>query len=164
MERCFPSGHLWCWLWSNHCEARLEISAHTGDAIPAILQPLFPSLFKLLECDVDRLLNSTSRWRGQVPNLDPGRPLISVGRPFFDVVSTTVYGRILDTREGTAMKGRLTFAIAVALTPSAIAGQATMGDVSLNLPAPAGFCEMGETNPSDKYMLTTTANLLARRQ
>lgn len=60
------------------------------------------------------------------------------------------------------MKGRLTFAIAVALTSSAIAGQATMGDVSLNLPAPAGFCEMRESNPSDEQMLTTTANLLAK--
>jgi hypothetical protein len=43
-----------------------------------------------------------------------------------------------------------------------MAGQARMGDVSVNLPPPAGFCELSESDPSDSRMLSIVGGLLAQ--
>jgi hypothetical protein len=59
--------------------------------------------------------------------------------------------------------GRLAFAaLLFALTTSSVmAGQATVGDASVTLPAPAGFCELVDNNPSDKRMITNVGQALA---
>jgi hypothetical protein len=58
------------------------------------------------------------------------------------------------------MLSRFAFLLLLAATPGAMAGQASMGDVSVKLPAPAGFCELSDTNPSDKRMLSIVGGLL----
>lgn len=62
------------------------------------------------------------------------------------------------------MLGRLAFvALALAAATSAtMAAQATIGGVAVNLPPPAGFCDMTERDPSDKRMVTTLTDLLAK--
>jgi len=62
------------------------------------------------------------------------------------------------------MFSRLTFAALAlaAATSSALAGQANIGGVSISLPPPGGFCELGESNASDKRMLSTLGDLLAK--
>lgn len=62
------------------------------------------------------------------------------------------------------MLARLTFAAILLVTavPSALAGQANIGGVSITLPPPGGFCELGESNDSDKRMLTTLGPLLEK--
>ena len=62
------------------------------------------------------------------------------------------------------MLGRLTFAAfaVVAAASSALAGQGTIGSVSVVLPPPGGFCDMDESNTSDKRMITTLTELLGK--
>jgi len=43
-----------------------------------------------------------------------------------------------------------------------MAAQATVEGVSINLPTPAGFCELGSGNPTDQRMLDTIAEALAK--
>src|SRR5882672_848514 len=43
-----------------------------------------------------------------------------------------------------------------------MAAQATVEGVPINLPAPAGFCEMSSGNPTDKRMLDTIDEALAK--
>jgi len=46
---------------------------------------------------------------------------------------------------------------------NAIAGSATLGDVTVNLPPPMGFCELSEENSaSDRKMITTLSGLLEK--
>ena len=62
------------------------------------------------------------------------------------------------------MLARLTFAALVfaATASSALAAEANIGGVSITLPPPGGFCELGESNESDKRMLTTLGPLLEK--
>jgi hypothetical protein len=62
------------------------------------------------------------------------------------------------------MSSRLTFAVLalVAAASSALAGQGTIGSVSVVLPPPGGFCDMTESNASDKRMITTLTDLLGK--
>jgi hypothetical protein len=61
------------------------------------------------------------------------------------------------------MLRRLTFAaLLLTAASAALAGQATIGGVAINLPAPGGFCELSEGNPSDKRMITTLTDLLQK--
>jgi hypothetical protein len=50
----------------------------------------------------------------------------------------------------------------VAGASHAMAAQATMGDVSIALPAPAGFCDMSDSNPSDNRMITIVTDLVGK--
>jgi hypothetical protein len=62
------------------------------------------------------------------------------------------------------MLGRLTFA-ALALAAAASAAMAaatTIGGVAVNLPPPAGFCELSASNASDQRMISTLTDLLAK--
>jgi hypothetical protein len=43
-----------------------------------------------------------------------------------------------------------------------MAAQVTVEGVSINLPAPAGFCELNSSNPADKRMLDTIGGLVAK--
>lgn len=45
---------------------------------------------------------------------------------------------------------------------SALAAEVTLDGVPLNLPPMAGFCELEDQNPSDKCMLATLTDLLAK--
>lgn len=63
------------------------------------------------------------------------------------------------------MHCRLTFAalvLAATAASSALAGQANIGGVTVNLPAPSGFCDLDASNASDKKMLTTLGPLLEK--
>jgi hypothetical protein len=63
------------------------------------------------------------------------------------------------------MLNRVGFAVFfLAATASSVlaAQQATIGSASVNLPLPAGFCGLSESNPSDKRMITTFTDLLAK--
>lgn len=61
------------------------------------------------------------------------------------------------------MLGRLALLILVAVaSPIARAGQATLGNVSINLPPPAGFCELSDSDPSDQRMLSVMSELVAK--
>jgi hypothetical protein len=62
------------------------------------------------------------------------------------------------------MLSRLTFAALVlaAAASSALAAQANIGGVGVTLPPPGGFCELGESNASDKRMITTLTDLLQK--
>jgi hypothetical protein len=50
----------------------------------------------------------------------------------------------------------------IAATSTAMARHVSMGNVSVNLPPPRGFCELLDTNSSDKVMLTTVGGLLSQ--
>jgi hypothetical protein len=65
---------------------------------------------------------------------------------------------------GDAMLARLTFAALVlaAAASNALAAEANIGGVAITLPTPGGFCELGESNASDKRMLTTLGPLLEK--
>jgi hypothetical protein len=56
---------------------------------------------------------------------------------------------------------RLALALA-AVTSNAFAADATVGGVSIKLPPPTGFCELTNTDPSDKRMLTILTDLVAK--
>jgi len=62
------------------------------------------------------------------------------------------------------MLSRLTFAalLVAAASSIALAAQANIGGVSVNLPPPGGFCELNESNASDKRMITTLTDLLQK--
>jgi hypothetical protein len=62
------------------------------------------------------------------------------------------------------MLRRLGFAALVlaAAAPGAFAVQTTIGGVAVTLPPPAGFCELSDVNPSDKRMISTLTDLLAK--
>jgi hypothetical protein len=62
------------------------------------------------------------------------------------------------------MLRRLGFAALVlaAAAPGALAVQTTIGGVAVTLPPPAGFCELSDVNPSDKRMISTLTDLLAK--
>jgi hypothetical protein len=50
----------------------------------------------------------------------------------------------------------------VGAAPNAVAAQATVEGVSINLPVPTGFCELDRSNPSDTRALDTIGELLAK--
>jgi len=50
----------------------------------------------------------------------------------------------------------------VAGTSMTIAADAMVGGVQNNLPPPAGFCDLGDSDPSDKRMLSTVADLVTK--
>ena len=58
--------------------------------------------------------------------------------------------------------GALLPLFAFAATTCAMAAEATIGDVPINLPAPAGFCELSERNPPDNYVLTNTGAVVGK--
>jgi hypothetical protein len=62
------------------------------------------------------------------------------------------------------MLRRLGFAALVlaAAAPGALAVQTMIGGVAVTLPPPAGFCELSDVNPSDKRMISTLTDLLAK--
>jgi len=62
------------------------------------------------------------------------------------------------------MLTRLAFAalLVAAAAASALAAQANLGGVSIALPTPSGFCELSESNNSDKRMITTLTGLLEK--
>jgi hypothetical protein len=62
------------------------------------------------------------------------------------------------------MLSRLSFAVLLvtAAASSAFAAQANIGGVTINLPAPSGFCELSNSDASDKRMITTLTDLLAK--
>lgn len=41
-------------------------------------------------------------------------------------------------------------------------GEATVGGVQIKLPPPAGFCDLSDSDPSDKRMLSTVADLVTK--
>ena len=54
-------------------------------------------------------------------------------------------------------------AVMLLATPSiSVAAQVNMGNVTINLPPPAGHCELMESNASDKRMLTLNRDLLIK--
>jgi hypothetical protein len=58
------------------------------------------------------------------------------------------------------MLSRFAFLLLLAATSNAMGGQATMGDVSVNLPPPPGFCDLSNSDPSDTRMLSIVGGLL----
>ena len=58
------------------------------------------------------------------------------------------------------MLSRFVFLLLLSTMPRAVAGQASMGGVSVNLPPPRGFCELSNVDPSDKRMLSIVGGLL----
>lgn len=51
---------------------------------------------------------------------------------------------------------------ALTATTGAMAAEAIIGGVSINLPPPASFCELSARNPSDNKVLTSTGELLGK--
>jgi len=49
-----------------------------------------------------------------------------------------------------------------AASSGAVAADATIGGVSINLPTPAGFCDLKDQDPSDKRMITVLTDLIAK--
>jgi len=62
------------------------------------------------------------------------------------------------------MLGRLVFItlIVTAAASETLAGEATLGGVSITLPPPAGFCELDPRQPFDSRIVTTISGLLER--
>jgi len=62
------------------------------------------------------------------------------------------------------MLRRLSFAavLLAAAAASAFAGQANIGGVAVALPSPSGFCDLSESNTSDKRLITTLTGLLEK--
>jgi hypothetical protein len=60
------------------------------------------------------------------------------------------------------MPGRPTLAalILAAAASSALAGEATLGDVSVSLPPPAGFCELDASAPFESRVVALTSKVL----
>jgi hypothetical protein len=54
------------------------------------------------------------------------------------------------------------FGLLLGTAPNAAAAQVTLEGVSINLPAPAGFCELNGSNPSDKHALDAIGELVAK--
>jgi len=70
----------------------------------------------------------------------------------------------MPTETGDAMLTRVAFAalLLAAAGSSALAAQANIGGVFIQLPPPGGFCELGESNASDKRMITVLSGLLEK--
>jgi hypothetical protein len=60
------------------------------------------------------------------------------------------------------MLRRLAFVALVAAPSSVMAASITVGGTSVNLPSPTGFCELTQSNASDKRMITTIDGLLSK--
>src|SRR5947208_6863492 len=62
------------------------------------------------------------------------------------------------------MLRRLGFvALALVAAPSSVlAASVTVGGVSINLSLPTGFCELSQSNASDKRLLTTIGDLVSK--
>jgi hypothetical protein len=60
------------------------------------------------------------------------------------------------------MLRRFAFLLLLATASKAMAGQAALGDVSVNLPPPAGFCELSDSKPADTRMLSIMRELLSQ--
>jgi hypothetical protein len=60
------------------------------------------------------------------------------------------------------MLGRLTFAALALAAAASAAAATTIGGVSVNLPPPAGFCELSASNASDQRMISTLTDLLGK--
>jgi hypothetical protein len=60
------------------------------------------------------------------------------------------------------MLRRLTFAALALVAAASAAMAATIGGVSVNLPPPAGFCELSASNSSDQRMISTLTDLLGK--
>lgn len=62
------------------------------------------------------------------------------------------------------MLSRLSFAVLLvtAAASSAFAAQVNIGGVTINLPAPSGFCELSRSDASDKRMIDTLGPLLEK--
>jgi hypothetical protein len=54
------------------------------------------------------------------------------------------------------------FCVLLGAASNSRAAQASVQGVSINLPVPAGFCELSSSNPVDKRMLDTVGNLVAK--
>jgi hypothetical protein len=50
----------------------------------------------------------------------------------------------------------------IGIASSAMAAQTTVGGVSINLPAPGGFCELKDSDASDKRVITTIGELVGK--
>src|SRR5262245_51550166 len=63
-----------------------------------------------------------------------------------------------------AMLGRPGFAALAlaAATSGAMSAEATIGDVSINLPTPVSFCELIDREPSDKRLIDYAADRVAK--
>jgi hypothetical protein len=62
------------------------------------------------------------------------------------------------------MLRRLAFVVLAfaAAPPSVLAAWVAVGGTAINLPPPTGFCELSQGNASDKTMVTTQTDLLAK--
>jgi len=62
------------------------------------------------------------------------------------------------------MPGRPGFAalILAAAASVALAGEATLGDVSVTLPSPAGFCELNASDPFDSRIITNVSGSIEK--
>jgi hypothetical protein len=60
------------------------------------------------------------------------------------------------------MSRRFAFLLLLAAASKAMAEQAALGDVSLNLPPPAGFCELSDSQPADRRTLSIMRTLLSQ--
>jgi hypothetical protein len=62
------------------------------------------------------------------------------------------------------MLARLTFAalIVAAAASTTLAAETNIGGVSITLPPPGGFCELSDSNASDKHMTTMLGGLLEK--
>jgi hypothetical protein len=86
-------------------------------------------------------------------------------RPAIDSAqSSRSVGAGISPITGNAMLARLIIAALVlaAAASSAHAAQVNIGGVPITLPPPGGFCELDESNASDKRMITTLTDLLAK--
>jgi hypothetical protein len=52
--------------------------------------------------------------------------------------------------------------VLAAATTAATAAETTIGGVSIKLPPPVGFCDLSESNPADKRVVTTISGLVAQ--
>jgi uncharacterized protein YqeY len=60
------------------------------------------------------------------------------------------------------MVSRSVFILLLTATSSAMGAQANMGNVSVDLPPPQGFCELLDSNPSDARLLAIVGGLVAQ--
>ena len=60
------------------------------------------------------------------------------------------------------MLRRFAFLVFLAATSSAMGGQAQLGEVSVNLPPPQGFCDLSAAYPSDSRLLSAIGGLLGQ--
>jgi hypothetical protein len=80
----------------------------------------------------------------------------------FQTCTLTVAGRDISPGREHDMLGRFALLLLLTVTSSALAEQARLGDVSVNLLPPKGFCELSNADPSDKRMLSIVGGLLTQ--